>query len=143
MKKIIILLTLLLTFSTTVYADDGLNSYYSLAEEFVGVPGDCFVTANKYLKALYNDENFRISMKNYEKISYSEAKPGDVVFYENGSLNTTHWAVYLGDDTALQGNWGGVAVIRSVFIKGGTSPIFYRLKNSEKVTIDFELLSLD
>lgn len=142
MKKIFILLALVLTFST-VHAADGLNSYYSLAEEFVGVPGDCFATANKYLKALYNDENFRISMNNYERISHSEANPGDVVFYENGSLNTTHWAVYLGDDTALQGNWNGVAVIRSVFIKGGTSPIFYRLKSTEKITVDFELLSLE
>lgn len=142
MKKLLLVLTLLL-FPLAVMADDGLNSYYELAEEFVGMPGDCFVTANKYLKKLYNDDNFRISMRNYEVVSHDEALPGDVVFYENGSLNTTHWAVYLGEDTALQGNWGGVAVIRSVYIKGGTSPIFYRLKSSEKVTINFDLLTLE
>lgn len=142
MKKILLVLTLLL-FPLVVTANDGLNSYYELAEEFVGMPGDCFVTANKYLKKLYNDDNFRIKIKNYEVVSHDEAQPGDVVFYENGSLNTTHWAVYLGEDTALQGNWGGVAVIRSVYIKGGSSPIFYRLKSSEKVTVNFDLLTLE
>lgn len=142
MKKILLVLTLLL-FPLAVTANDGLNSYYELAEEFVGMPGDCFVTANKYLKKLYNDDNFRIKIKNYEVVSHDEAQPGDVVFYENGSLNTTHWAVYLGEDTALQGNWGGVAVIRSVYIKGGSSPIFYRLKSSEKVTVNFDLLTLE
>ena len=39
-----------------------------------------------------------------------------------------HYAVYLGNDTALQGNMsGGLAKIGSIYLTYGSEPIFKRL----------------
>lgn len=87
MKKFFLTLLILLT---VVSADEGLNTYYDLARKYVGVEGDCYVIANKYLRELYNDDRFSIGRYYYKKVSHSDAQPGDVIYYANGGLDTTH-----------------------------------------------------
>ena len=97
------------------------NDFYNLALTYVGREGDCFQIAIQFINEYYGED--KTSHDIYEVL---EPEPGDLIFYEDGGLGTTHYAVYLGDGLALQGNYNGVAVIGNVYLESATSPIFYR-----------------
>lgn len=97
---------------------------FHLAEKFVGMPGSCNEIAQTFIK-FYFGEGYNI----YDTYSVSkeEAKPGDIIFYENGGIGYIHYAVYLGGSSALQGNVYGKTVLGSVYMNLGSEPHFYRL----------------
>ena len=96
---------------------------YSLASSLEGMGGSCTDVANTFLSAYYGDASNCFDV--YE-IAASEARPGDVIYYQDGGLGIQHYAIYLGGDAALQGNWEGSAKIKNVHIKNASAPIFYR-----------------
>lgn len=122
---------------------EGINTYYDLAKKYVDKEGDCYAIVNAYLRDLYNDESFKFHRYQYEIVEKENATPGDVIFYQNGGLDTTHWAVYLGDNLALQGNYLGQAKIASIYLNNATSPIFYHLVSRNKMVMHFELIKID
>lgn len=95
------------------------SSVWSIANSLVGTGGDCF-----YIVKLFN----YYYKGGWTGIAYQtwDPEPGDVIFYADGSLGTTHWATYLGGDQALQGNWNGTTIIGNVYINGASDPIFYK-----------------
>ena len=102
-----------------IAASGDLNA---LAQSMVGMGGDCYYIANLFLQSAYG---ISASDRSRTPISAAEAQPGDIIFYRNGGLGTTHWAIYLGGTTALQGNTNGRTVIGSVYLPYGSEPIFY------------------
>ena len=100
------------------------SSLSATANAMVGMPGDCFYMATVLMQKVYGPS---VSLSNRYAISASEAQPGDIIFYANGGLGTTHWAVYLGGTTAFHGNWDGRAKIGSVYLSSGSAPQFYRV----------------
>ena len=100
------------------------SSLSATANAMVGMPGDCFYMATILMQKVYGPN---VSLSNRYAISASEAQPGDIIFYANGGLGTTHWAVYLGGTTAFHGNWNGRAKIGSVYLNSGSAPQFYRV----------------
>ena len=115
MKKILIyLLTVTLLFTTYPKAeflyttqkssDEKSQECYELALTYVGLQGDCFKMATKFLSEYLDDPNYFISMEKMVQIEYEDLEPGDIIFYQRSSAGTTHWAVYLGNDKAFQGN---------------------------------------
>ena len=83
-KRFIILLGVLAFIPSLVFANDnGLNTYIDLARDYLGLPGDCYEMATKYLRDLYQDQSYKIRMADYEKVSYENASAGDVIYYES------------------------------------------------------------
>ena len=103
----------------------GCGDAMSIAQCFVGLSGWCTTIAQNFINA-YLGSGYNI-YDTYD-ISYSEAQPGDIIYYVNGGWGMQHYAVYLGNDTALQGNMsGGLAKIGSIYLTYGSEPIFKRL----------------
>ncbi len=100
------------------------GSAYDLALNYIGMGGWCTDVAqafiNEYLGSGYN-------IFDTYSVSASEAQPGDIIYYSNSGLGTQHYAVYLGGESALHGNFNGTTVIRSVYLKNGSEPQFLRL----------------
>lgn len=95
---------------------------WSIANGLVGTPGNCFYICQLFIQAFTGEWN---SLGNiYQTDSPS---PGDLIYYANGGMGAQHWAIYLGGDQALHGNYNGTAVIRSIYLKSGSSPVFYKL----------------
>lgn len=95
------------------------------AQCFVGLEGWCTTIAQKFIDAYFGAG---YSIYDTYDISYEEAKPGDVIYYADGGLGMQHYAVYLGNDIALQGNMsGGISKIGSVYLNYGTEPQFRRI----------------
>lgn len=60
-------------------------------------------------------------------VSYANAMPGDLVYYENGGLGLAHIAVYDGGGMGIHGGWNGNQTVRfSVFV--GSGPVFIRVR---------------
>lgn len=146
MKKWL-LITLVLIPSLVFASGNGLNTYYDLATDYLGLPGDCFQMATKYLRDLYQDDSFKIRIADYEKVSYEDASAGDVIYYDSCASRhggyTTHWAVYLGDGKAFHGNWQAEVIIATPYMNACSTPNFYHLKSLTKHTIEFNLISLE
>lgn len=95
---------------------------WSIANGLVGTPGNCFYICQLFIQAFTGEWN---SLGNiYQTDSPS---PGDLIYYADGGMGAQHWAIYLGGDQALHGNYSGTTVIRSIYIKSGSSPVFYKL----------------
>lgn len=100
----------------------------ALAEEYVGRFGDCYKTSMAFIKELKEIKNAR-----KEKIDVSEAIPGDLIYYSDNGAGSTHYAVYLSENTALQPGWYGnkiqqnTAIIGKVYYSGFSDPVFYRI----------------
>jgi cell wall-associated NlpC family hydrolase len=60
-------------------------------------------------------------------VTFANAMPGDLVYYENGGLGLAHIAVYDGGGMAIHGGWNGNQTIRaSVWV--GSGPVFIRVR---------------
>lgn len=97
---------------------------FHLAEDFVGMPGQCNEVAQAFINSYFGEE---YNIFNTYPVAKEDAKPGDIIFYENGGLGDMHFAVYLGGASALQGNIYGTTVLGSVYMTYGSEPQFYRL----------------
>ncbi|MCR5299569.1 MAG: C40 family peptidase [Erysipelotrichaceae bacterium] len=95
---------------------------YAIAESLIGMGGYCTDVANTFLALYFGDGSN--CFDTYD-IDPSQAQPGDVVFYSDGGTGYQHYAIYLGGEMSLQGNWLGTTIIRSVFING-SAPQFRR-----------------
>lgn len=100
----------------------GSGDVWSIANSLVGAGGNCLYIVNLFEQAY---RGYSFSMSNAYQTS--SPQPGDVIYYADGGLGVQHWAVYLGGDTALQGNYNGTTIIGSVYIKSGSSPVFYSM----------------
>ena len=95
------------------------------AQCFVGMTGWCTEIAQKFIDAYFGAG---YSVFDTYDISYEEALPGDVIYYTDGGLGMQHYAVYLGNDLALQGNMdGGISRLGSIYLNKGSEPQFKRL----------------
>ena len=95
---------------------------WSIANGLVGTPGNCFYICQLFIQAFTGEWN---SLGNiYQTDSPS---PGDLIYYADGGMGAQHWAIYLGGDQALHGNYNGTTVIRSIYLNSGSSPVFYKL----------------
>lgn len=102
------------------------SNYLAIAQNLVGMRGYCSDVANAFLQKFYNDDS---TCYNTYDISEEEAKPGDIIYYADGGLGVQHYAIYLGNDKALQGNFEGIAQIKGVRIKNASEPQFKRAIN--------------
>lgn len=98
-----------------------------LAKSFIGMEGSCDKVAQAFINKYFGEG---YSIYNTEDISVEEALPGDIIFYKDGGVGLQHWAVYLGGNSALQGNINGTTVIGSVYMNYGSTPNFRRIKSS-------------
>lgn len=100
------------------------GSAYDMALNYIGMGGWCTDVAqafiNEYFGGGYN-------IFDSYGVDYSQAQPGDLIYYSESGQGTQHWAVYLGGETALHGNFNGTTVIRSIYLNGGSDPQFLRL----------------
>jgi cell wall-associated NlpC family hydrolase len=59
-------------------------------------------------------------------VSASEARAGDLAYYQNGGSGLAHIAVYVGNGMAVHGGWnGGTTSLQSVNV--GSGPVFIRV----------------
>ncbi len=95
---------------------------WAIANSLVGTGGDCLYICRLFLQA-YTGE-----WKSFADLYQTDSpSPGDIIYYSNGGIGYEHWAIYLGGDSALQGNFNGTTVIGSVYLNNASSPIFYKL----------------
>lgn len=95
---------------------------WTIANSLVGMPGDCFYICQLFIQA------YTGQWRSFGDIYQTDSpEPGDLIYYANGGMGTQHWAIYLGDDQSLQGNFNGTTVIRSLYIASASSPVFYKL----------------
>lgn len=99
-----------------------LNSVWDIANYLVGRPGECYYIAQLFIDMYLGPEHRIVNAKLVE-----EPLPGDVIYYRNGGLGVEHWAIYLGNDAALQGNYLGTTIIGGVYLQNASKPIFYRV----------------
>lgn len=60
------------------------------------------------------------------KITKDQARPGDLVLYDDGGHGIPHVGVYMGNDMAVHGGFNGKVKVYSIYIEGASSPMFYR-----------------
>lgn len=94
----------------------------------IGVSQDCTALATNALAAA--GINFHGWPAGYlslgPTVSAAEAKPGDLIYYQNGGMGMAHIAVYVGNGQAIHGGWnGGTTVLFSSNV--GSGPVFIRV----------------
>ena len=95
---------------------------WSIANSLVGMPGDCFYICQLFIQA------YTGQWRSFGDIYQTDSpEPGDLIYYADGGTGYQHWAIYLGGDQSLQGNYNGTTVIRSLYISSASSPVFYKL----------------
>lgn len=94
----------------------------------IGVSQDCTALATNALAAA--GINFHGWPAGYlslgQTVSATEARPGDLAYYQNGGMGLAHIAVYVGNGMAVHGGWnGGTTALFSVNV--GSGPVFIRV----------------
>lgn len=103
-------------------SDIASGDVWSIANSLVGMPGDCFYICQLFIQA------YRGEWKSFGDIYQTDSpEPGDLIYYADGGTGYQHWAIYLGGDQSLQGNFNGTTVIRSLYISSASAPVFYKL----------------
>ena len=97
------------------------NNAWAVARSLVGRGGDCWSICKLFIQ-LFSGKNIN------NRYIVSDPSPGDIIYYSNGGLGINHWAIYLGDGLALHGNYNGIAQIKSIYLIGGSYPVYYRVK---------------
>lgn len=95
-----------------------------LAQSFIGMEGSCDKVAQAFINAYFGEG---YSIYNTYDVSLEDALPGDVIYYTDGGVGLQHWAVYLGGNSALQGNINGTTVIGNVYMNYGSEPNLRRI----------------
>lgn len=99
---------------------------FELVNSYIGRKGDCYYVSLTFIQELKGI----IATGTYE-IKESELMSGDLIYYSSNSLDSTHYAVYLDKDIALQPNWNGKAKIGKVYYDKFSKPRFYRVKGEK------------
>lgn len=102
---------------------DANQDAYDLALNFLGAEGNCFYIAQSYIKAYLGN----YSITDSYPIEACDALPGDIIYYAEGGVGFEHWAVYLGGNSALHGNFQGITVIGKVYLNTASEPQFLRI----------------
>jgi cell wall-associated NlpC family hydrolase len=94
----------------------------------IGVAQDCTALATNALAAA--GINFHGWPAGYlslgSTVSAADAKPGDLIYYQNGGMGMAHIAVYVGNGQAIHGGWnGGTTALYSANV--GSGPVFIRV----------------
>ncbi len=95
----------------------------------LGVNQDCTMLVTNSLKAVgiyfhgWPIEYFSLG----HEIPFSEAKPGDLIYYANGGTGLAHIAVYVGDGMSVHGGWHGSTVLYRYNYSTATTPRFIRI----------------
>jgi cell wall-associated NlpC family hydrolase len=94
----------------------------------IGVAQDCTALATNALAAA--GINFHGWPAGYlslgPTVSAADAKPGDLIYYQNGGMGMAHIAVYVGNGQAIHGGWnGGTTALYSANV--GSGPVFIRV----------------
>ena len=100
------------------------GSAYDFAQNYIGMSGWCTQVAQAFIDGYFGS---RYNIYDNYAVSAAEAQPGDLIYYSESGQGTQHWAVYLGGESALHGNFNGTTVIRSIYLNGGSEPTFLRL----------------
>lgn len=58
-------------------------------------------------------------------VSGSEARPGDLIYYDNAGAGVPHIALYIGNGMAIHGGWQGSTKIAPAYV--GSGPVFIRV----------------
>jgi len=94
----------------------------------LGVSQDCTALATNALAAVgINYHGWPAGYLSLGRtVSAAEARPGDLVYYQNGGMGMAHIAVYVGNGMAVHGGWnGGTTALYSVNV--GSGPVFIRV----------------
>ncbi|WP_293697110.1 NlpC/P60 family protein [uncultured Agrococcus sp.] len=92
----------------------------------LGVNQDCFALMRSAVAAGGYSINSYADVFALQQVPMSEAKPGDILYYQNGGRGLQHVAIYLGNGQAVHGGWyGSDTVVASVNV--GSGPIAYSL----------------
>ena len=97
------------------------NDVWSIAKNLIGTHGSCLYICQLFI---YEYTGEWPSFSN--TVTTDSPKPGDLIYYSNGGTGYEHWAVYLGGQSALQGNYNGTTVIGSIYLSHASSPVFYK-----------------
>lgn len=59
-------------------------------------------------------------------VSGAEAQPGDIIYYADSGVGTSHVAIYLGGNQAVHGGWGGATTtVAGAYM--GSGPVFIHI----------------
>ena len=59
-------------------------------------------------------------------VSGAEAQPGDIIYYADRGVGTSHVAIYLGGNQAVHGGWGGATTtVAGAYM--GSGPVFIHI----------------
>lgn len=105
-------------------SSDVSASAYDFALNYIGMGGWCTDVAQAFIDGYFGSG---YNIFDTYSVSASEAMPGDIIYYSESGLGSQHYAVYLGGESALHGNFNGTTIIRSIYLDGGSAPQFYRL----------------
>lgn len=92
----------------------------------LGVNQDCFSLMRNAVAAAGYSINSYADVFALQQVPFSEAQPGDILYYQNGGRGLQHVAIYIGNGQAVHGGWyGSDTVVASAQV--GSGPIAYRL----------------
>lgn len=119
------------TITLEVKVDGGIGEKIAAAAlAQVGVKQDCTMLVTNALKAvgIYH-HGWPISyMSLGHVVPYSEAQPGDLIYYANGGTGVAHIAVYIGGGQAVHGGWrGNNTVVYGAIYGNCSTPVFIRV----------------
>ena len=97
------------------------DDVWSIAEDLIGTRGSCLYICQLFIYE-YTGEWRSFS----DIVTTDSPEPGDLIYYANGGVGYEHWAIYLGGESALQGNYNGTTVIGSIYLRHASSPVFYK-----------------
>lgn len=111
------------SYSTSIEAPNSkAQAIVDAAYAQLGVNQDCTMLVTNSLKAvgIYH-HGWPVSYTSLgREVSSSEAKPGDIIYYENGGMGVAHVAVYIGNGQAIHGGWNGnTTTTFSAFVGSG------------------------
>ena len=105
----------------------GPDVLVSAAYAQLGVRQDCTMLVTNALAAA--GINFHGWPAGYFSLGYTvssaEARPGDLIYYDDAGAGVPHIALYIGNGMAIHGGWQGSTKIAPAYV--GSGPIFIRV----------------
>lgn len=105
----------------------GADAVVSAAYAQLGKRQDCTMLVTNSLAAAgiyfhgWPREYFALGYQ----VSSSQARPGDLIYYDNGGTGKPHIAIYIGNGKAIHGGWQGSTKIAPAYT--GSGPVFIRI----------------
>lgn len=114
---------------TVKVGESGFQAVADAAIAQIGINQDCTMLVTNSLKAIgIYHHGWPISyMSLGHVIPYSEAMPGDIIYYANGGTGLAHVAIYIGNGQSIHGGWHGTTVQYRYNYSTCSTPIFIRI----------------